>query len=50
MRMDRTHLDNPVHSNTRLSEDALDVLAAHLGLVRDAALDQVALGIGGDLA
>ena len=48
--MDRTHLDNPVHSNTRLSEDALDVLAAHLGLVRDAALDQVALGIGGDLA
>jgi hypothetical protein len=42
-------LDNPVHSNTRLGENTLDVLAAHLGLVRDAALDQVALGIGGDL-
>jgi hypothetical protein len=45
----KTHLDNPVHSNTRLGENTLDVLAAHLGLVRDAALDQVALGIGGDL-
>lgn len=42
-------LDDPVHGNTRLGENTLDVLTAHLGLVCDAALDQVALGIGGDL-
>ena len=42
-------LDDPVHGNTRLGENTLDVLTAHLGLVCDASLDQVALGIGGDL-
>lgn len=46
----KTHLDHPVEGNARLGEDTLDVLAAHLGLVRNAALNQVALCVGGDLA
>jgi hypothetical protein len=46
----RTYLDNPVHTNTRLGEDTLDVLTAHLSLIRNASLDQVALCIGGNLA
>lgn len=43
------YLDNSVQSYTSLGEDALDVLTALCGLVRNAALDQVALGIGRDL-
>lgn len=44
------HLDDPVHGDTSLGEDTLDVLAAHLSLICDATLDQVALCVGGDLA
>lgn len=50
MLLGSTHLDNPIHANTRLGEYALDVLAAHLCLIRNASFDQVALGVGGDLA
>jgi len=46
----KTNLDNPLNANTGFGEDSLDVLAAHLGLVGDAAFDQVALCVGGDLA
>jgi len=45
-----THLDNSLHSHARLGEDALDVLAAACRLVRNAALDQIALVVRGDLA
>jgi hypothetical protein len=50
MRETRTYLDNPVHGNTSLSNNTLDVLTAHLGLIRNAALDQVALCVSGNLA
>jgi hypothetical protein len=46
----QTHLNNPVHTNTSLSKYALNVLTAHLGLVRDAPLNQVTLCVGGNLA
>jgi hypothetical protein len=44
------YLDDPVHGNCRLGKNSLDILAAHLGLIREAALNQVALAIRGDLA
>jgi hypothetical protein len=45
-----THLNNPLNPDPSLGQYPLDVLAALLRLVCDAALDQVALVIGGDLA
>jgi hypothetical protein len=43
-------LDNAIHLDARLRQDANNVLAALLRLVCDATFDQVALGVGGDLA
>ena len=40
-----TYLDDALQANTRLGENALDVLTALLGLVGDAAFNQVALGV-----
>jgi hypothetical protein len=45
-----THLDNAVNADTSLLQDGDDVLAALCRLVRDAARDQLALVVGGDLA
>jgi hypothetical protein len=44
------YLDDPVDLDTRLGQYPHNVLTALLRLVRNAALDQIALGIGGDLA
>lgn len=44
------NLDNLRHAGTSGGQDSLDVIAADLGLVTDAALDQGGGGIGGDLA
>lgn len=43
-------LDNLRHARSGRSHDSLDVVAAGLGQDIDAALDQVARGISGDLA
>lgn len=43
-------LDDAVHADVDLAEDALDVLTACLGLVCDAAFDELAVGGAGDLA
>ena len=45
-----THLDDPVQAYTSLGEDSLDVLTALCCLVRDAAFNQLALVVCGDLA
>lgn len=42
--------DDTVEPHAGFREDALDVLAALGGFVRDAAFDQGAFGVGGDLA
>ena len=44
------YLDGAVDAAAGVLEDVLERLAAGLGLVGDAALDQVALGVGRDLA
>lgn len=44
------YLDDPVDLDTRLGQYPHNVLAALLRLVRNAALDQITLSIGGDLA
>jgi hypothetical protein len=44
------HLYNPLNPHPSLSQYPHNVLAALLRLICDAALDQVALCIGGDLA
>lgn len=43
-------LDHAVDLDAGLGQDADNVLAALFGLVGDAAFDQVAFGVGGDLA
>jgi hypothetical protein len=43
-------LDDPRHLHPRLRKYPHDILAAHLRLIRNAALDQIALCVGGDLA
>jgi len=48
--LDISHLDNPANVRPGFLEDGDDVPAAGLCLVRDAALDQRAAGVGGDLA
>lgn len=48
--MEGKYLDDLVHADTCLGKNALDVLAAHLRLVCDAAFDQVAFCVCGDLA
>ena len=45
-----THLDGTVDVAAGVLEDVLERLAAGLGLVGDAAADEVALGVGRDLA
>jgi hypothetical protein len=45
-----THLDGTVNAATSVLEDVLECFAAGLGLVGDAAANEVALGVGGDLA
>jgi hypothetical protein len=45
-----TYLHNPLDPHARLSQDANNVLAALLRLVRDATLDQVTLCVCWDLA
>lgn len=45
-----TYLHNPLNPHARLSQDANNVLAALLRLIRDATLDQVALCVCWDLA
>lgn len=44
------HLDNPLNPHPSLSQYPHNILAALLRLVCDAALDQIALCVGGDLA
>jgi hypothetical protein len=46
----RTYLDGAVDVAAGILEDVLESLAAGLGLVGDGAADEVALGVGGDLA
>ena len=46
----RAHLDGTVDVAAGVLEDVLERLAAGLGLVGDATSDEVALGVGGDLA
>jgi hypothetical protein len=46
----RIYLDDPVHSDTRFGNNTLDVLTTHLGFIRNAAFNQVALCVGGNLA
>jgi hypothetical protein len=46
----RMYLDDPVDFDTRLGQYPHNVLAALLRLVRNAALDQIALGVRRDLA
>jgi hypothetical protein len=46
----KAHLDSTVDVAAGILEDVLERLAAGLGLVGDAAADEVALGIGRDLA
>jgi hypothetical protein len=48
--MMRTYLDGAVDVATGVLEDVLESLAAGLGLVGNAAANEVALGVGGDLA
>jgi len=48
--MDGTHLDDPAQVATGFGQNGLDALARSLGLVCDAALDQRAGFVGGDLA
>jgi hypothetical protein len=43
-------LDDSLDSDTRLPQYPHDILAAHLRLIRNGALDQIALCVGGDLA
>jgi hypothetical protein len=45
-----TYLDNALNANASLGQDADNVLAALLRLIGDAAFDQVAFGVGRDLA
>jgi hypothetical protein len=45
-----TYLDSAVNVAAGVLEDVLEGLAAGLGLVGNAAADEVALGVGGDLA
>jgi hypothetical protein len=45
-----TYLDDAFNANTGLGQYADNVLAALLGLVGDAAFNQVAFGVCGDLA
>ena len=49
MVMTYVNLNDLRHAGTSSSQDSLDVIAADLGLVTDAALDQGGRGIGGDL-
>jgi len=44
-----SHLDDFVHAATGFFEDGLHALTRCLGLVGDAALDQVTVLVGGDL-
>lgn len=44
-----TYLDGTVNAATGVLEDVLERLTAGLGLVGDAASNEVALGVGGDL-
>lgn len=46
----KAHLDGTVDAAAGVLEDVLERLAAGLGLVGDAASDEVTLGVGGDLA
>ena len=48
--MARAHLDGTVNVAAGVLENVLERFAAGLGLVGDAAADEVALGVGGDLA
>lgn len=48
--MKMAHLNSTVNAATSVLEDVLKRLAAGLGLVGDAATDEVTLGVGGDLA
>lgn len=43
------HLDDLLHARAGGGDNGLDVVAAGLGQVADAALNQVARGVGGDL-
>ena len=45
-----THLDGTVDVAAGVLENVLEGFAAGLGLVSDAAADEVALGVGGNLA
>jgi hypothetical protein len=49
-KMMRTYLDGAVDIAAGVLEDVLESLAAGLGLVGNAAANEVALGVGGDLA
>jgi hypothetical protein len=46
----RAHLDGTVDVAAGVLEDVLERFAAGLGLVGDAAANEVALGVSGDLA
>ena len=46
----KAHLDGTVDVAAGVLEDVLERFAAGLGLVGDAAANEVALGVGGDLA
>jgi hypothetical protein len=46
----KSYLDGAVDVAASILEDVLESLAAGLGLVGNAAADEVALGVGGDLA
>ena len=48
--MMKTYLDGAVDVAAGIFEDVLESLAAGLGLVGNAATNEVALGVGGDLA
>ena len=48
--MARAHLDGTVNVAAGVLENVLERFAAGLGLVGDAAADEVALGVGRDLA
>ena len=48
--MTHVDLDDLGNAGTGGGQDSLDVVAADLGLVADAALNQVGGGISGDLA
>lgn len=46
----QTYLDNALNANARLLQYPHNILAAHLRLIRDAALDERAVDVRGDLA